>query len=235
MKLLLTLLGCLALSACSNEEGKRISVSSNILGGNTEVQAPTPHSYTHAYVLMGQSNMSRNCGNRVPNYFSVYNRGTDAGCSTGQALSDVLNDSDALYIQCAYGGTEMSRWSVGGDLYESCLRSIPSYLPVRGMFFFQGEADAINGLSVPDWSNAFQSMVQDLRARVGDIPVVYAQLGSGRNDIAWQALQAEQASISMPRVSMVMTSDLPPYDGVHYSQSSYRVIAERMGNTFKVL
>lgn len=224
----------LVLTGCDKEHKMSIGIASEILGGNQEV--PNPQQYTHAYLLMGQSNMSRNCNHSMANFFSTYDRRDDAGCSTGQQIAEVFNDPDTLYIQCAYGGTEMARWVPGGDLYERCLSSVPSYLPVRGMFFFQGEADAINGLSVPDWSNAFQSMVQDLRIRFGStLPVVLAQIGSGRNDPDWVAIQQEQASISLIRVRMVITSDLQPDDGVHFTQSGYRVIAERMVEALRTL
>lgn len=215
---------------CKNDDGAYQAPGTPVPSVPPVPVIPPPSGPTHAYLMMGQSNMSRNCSDDVPRFLSNDNATHDAGCSTGEAIGRILIEPDALFVQCAYGGTEMSRWMPGGDLYEGCLKLLPTGLPVKAMFFFQGEADAINGLSVPDWSDAFTSMVQNLRSRVNNptLPVVFGQIGSGRNDPAWIALQNEQASVSLPHCSMVTTSDLPPYDGVHFSQGSYSIISQRM-------
>lgn len=191
------------------------------------VESPKP---THAYILAGQSNMSRQCGGSDQRYTAP------PGCSTGEALGKLFTEPNALFVQCAVGGTEMSRWIVGGDLYGRCVGSVPNGIPVKGIFFFQGESDAINGLSVPDWSDAFATMVSGFRGRFGStLPVVFAQIGSGRSDQNWIAIQQEQESVSLPYCSMVKTSDIPPDDGVHFTQESYYEIAQRMKREFDAL
>lgn len=184
--------------------------------------------FTKAYLLMGQSNMNRNCGGSAPNIIP------ELGCSTGQYLPEYVKDPDALYINCARGGTEMARWSVSGDLYQSCVSLADrKTLDIKAVFFFQGENDAINGLSVPDWSNAFEAMVSNIRIRTNNpiLPVIFAQIGSGRNDEDWVTIQTEQESINIPYCAMVLTRDIPPHDGVHFTESGYREIASRMADS----
>lgn len=208
MKYLILAVAVVSLIGCSKEDKKnQVGVGSQILGGTATV----PAEYSYAYLLMGQSNMARNT------YFPI-----------------TLNDSHALIIQCAVEGSPMYRWIPSGDLYLECVNKIPQDMPIAGVFFFQGESDALAGLTVPSWSGAFISMVQDLRTKYrSTLPVVFAQLGAHAG-AGWAALQQDQASICLPHVSMITTDDLPLMpDGLHFTQESYQVIADRMVKAYE--
>ena len=238
MKFLAPLVMLLALAACSDKDGQPISVGSNILNGGSRQDtpvAPGSSQFKHAYLLMGQSNMTRMSESSAPNFIGW------PSYETAPAIAASMNDADALYIQCGVASTPIVRWVPGADLFEVCLTKIPHGLPVRGVFYYQGEADAqsIPAASGAAWAPKFVSIVQGLRSRLNNsaLPVVFAQLATEARGPAvypqWDIVKQAQASISMARVSMVLTDDSALIDGEHLDESSYRRVGQRMANEMK--
>lgn len=240
MKRLAPLILLLSLAACSDKDGKRISVGSNILNGGERQEGPSAPDYSkfkYAYLMMGQSNMTRMQESSAPNFVGW------PSYETAPAIATSMNDSDALYVQCGVASTPIVRWVPGADLFEACLAKIPAGMPVKGAFYYQGEADAqaILLASGAAWAPKFESIVQGLRSRLSssDLPVVFAQLATETRGPAvypqWAVVKQAQASISMVRVSMVMTDDSALIDGEHLDQASYSRVGQRMANEMKLL
>lgn len=148
-------------------------------------------------------------------------------------------------IPCAKGATIIEEWHTSVDdasLYGSCLKRVRAAEPmgdVMGVLFFQGESDTNNletlhgfPLRPHTWARHFARYVHDLRRDLGQprLPVVFAQIGphtAPDRYVNWAAVQAQQASVDLPRVRMITTADLSLVDRVHYDAPSYRTIGGR--------
>ncbi len=118
-------------------------------------------------------------------------------------------------------------------------RSASNQGEIRGVLFFQGESDA-TAERADRWSEQFKQWVGDVRANLGspNLPIVYAQLGDGRESVdpqAWKRLQAMQAEVELPHSAMITTSDLALSDGVHFTSESYHSIGRRFAEAMHPL
>ncbi len=234
-------IGLLALTACTNEKGQHISIMSNILG--TPPGSGIPIVYTgpfqapaqYAYILMGQSNMTRMFQSHADNFLGW------PSFEASPAIAIGMNDPHALYIQCGVASTPIKRWIPGGDLYETCLGYVPPNVPVRGVFYWQGEADTqpIPGFATDAWAQSFENIVLGLRAHFSNLrlPVVFAQIGTNQrpdtyDPVLWQHVKDQQASVCMSNVRMVTTDDqMLEADGEHLL--SYETVGQRMAQAMK--
>ena len=148
-------------------------------------------------------------------------------------------------IPCARGGSSLSEWrpAAGDDtLYGACLKRIGAALPMgelAGIFFYQGEADAIDPALHPEadlapqaYGERLRRLVSAWRADLGrpDLPFVFAQIGSQTEPevyVNWSAIQAQQAAVAIPCAAMVTTADLPLGDGVHLTRAGYDQLGAR--------
>jgi hypothetical protein len=110
--------------------------------------------------------------------------------------------------------------------------------------FFQGETDAADPVQYPDppphpseWSELFIAFIIDMRNDLNqpDLPVVFAQIGSTWAPEAypnWDFIMQQQASLQLPGSAMIITSDLPLQDGIHFTTDSYRMIGRRFAEAY---
>lgn len=171
--------------------------------------------------------------------------GVGPGRSFGARWTELNPGVPIGLIPCAMGGSSISDWGRNLDdasLYGSMLkrwRAASALGEVRGVLFFQGESDATAeraGL----WTEQFQRWVADVRADIGapNLPVVFAQLGDGRESVdpeAWKRLQAMQAEVELPHSAMIKTSDLALSDGMHFTSESYHSIGRRFAEAMHPL
>ena len=98
-------------------------------------------------------------------------------------LANVAGMAPIGLIPCAVGGTPLSRWMPGADLYENAVATARSALAtghLRGVLWHQGEGDSIRREDAESYGERFQSMVQNLRADLSaeSVPVIAGELGS---------------------------------------------------------
>ncbi len=156
-------------------------------------------------------------------------------------------------IPCAKNSSGIIQWQrdlSDQSLYGSCLKRVRAASPmgeVAGMLFFQGETDAADPIQYPDppphpseWSDLFTTFITDMRydLKQPDMPVVFAQIGSTWAPEAypnWDFIMRQQASLQLHRSAMIITSDLPLQDGVHFTTDSYRIIGSRFAKAYRDL
>lgn len=184
----------------------------------------------------------------------ISQEGKAPGVGPGMTFASALlkHDADAVIglIPCAKGGTTIQEWQRNlseNSLYGSCLKrlraaSLMGHL--KGMLFFQGEADALDqkqfshlSLSPQQWSKKFEKFVENFRldTKQENLPIVFAQIGShDAPDLLteWEAIKKQQENIKLPHVSMITTDDLALQDYVHYTTKSYRTIGQRFANAY---
>lgn len=241
MRKVLFIIGAISLHACSRD-GKHISVMTAVLGNPPESNIPIVETGPYqapplyAYILMGQSNMSRMSQTYAANFQGW------PSYESSPAIAMAMSDPKALYIQCAVASTPIKRWIPGADLYEKCLSEVPANLPIKGVFFWQGESDAQLADTVPPgfttyaWAQAFESIVDGLRSHfnIPSLPIIFAQIATNTrpktyDPILWQHVKDEQASVSMSNVFMIYTDDQTlSDDGEHLL--SYGVVGQRFAS-----
>lgn len=143
-------------------------------------------------------------------------------------------------INCSVGGTAMDQWPVGGQLEEACYSAALDHfpkLPVVGILWYQGEADAYLGRD--NWDTLFTSFIQGERQRYGMVPLVFAQLATHDPIVypapTWDKIKQEQANLSLPYSRMVKTDDLPRVDEVHLTADAALEVGHRMAKAFATI
>jgi hypothetical protein len=168
----------------------------------TPLAVPADKSKFEVYLLIGQSNMlgrdTSKLDSQVDNprigsmdghgKWFVAHEPLWGGSGTGPGISfaaDILaarpDDVKVGLISCAVGGTPLSRWEKGGDLYERALSRAKLAMKegtLKGAIWHQGEGDSHPGLA-ETYRARLTKMLVDLRADLGnpDFPVVVGQLG----------------------------------------------------------
>jgi hypothetical protein len=156
-------------------------------------------------------------------------------------------------IPCSKNSSGIIQWQrdlSDQSLYGSCLKRVRAASlmgEIAGILFFQGETDAADPIQYPDppphpseWSELFTAFITDMRNDLNqpDLPVVFAQIGSTWAPEAypnWDFIMRQQASLQLHKSAMIITSDLPLLDGVHFTTDSYRIIGSRFANAYRDL
>jgi len=213
----------------------------------------------HIYLLIGQSNMAGRGkvdpatnqphprvlkldqnGNWVPatdplHFDKPKIAGVGPGSGFGPAIADASPDVTIGLIPAAVGGTPLSRWVKGGDLYERAVKLVKQnqqYGVIKGAIWHQGEGDSSN----PELYNTYQkrlaTMIADLRADLNtpDLPFVMGELGefftrpgAGTVNGALHGIAKE-----VPVTGVASSKGLPAKsDQVHFNAAAEREFGKR--------
>ena len=228
----------------------------------------------HLYLLIGQSNMAgRGVMDDVatqahPRVFKFTKEnawapatdplhfdkptiaGVGLGSSFGRAMADASPDATIGLIPCAVGGTPLSRWSKGGDLYAQALNRTKLALKdgtLKGILWHQGENDSGNEALAKSYGERLAKLVQDIRADLGagEIPFVAGKLGEFlmREDkdgkpSRWALVNEQIGAMpkSVPNSAAVESTGLKPKkDMVHFDTPSLREFGQRYAEAMKRL
>lgn len=176
--------------------------------------------------------------------------GVGLGSSFGRAMAEANPDATIGLIPCAVGGTPLSRWSKGGDLYAQALERAKLALKdgtLKGILWHQGEADSGNERLATTYGERLAQMVKGLRADlgVGDVPFVAGKLGEflkredkdGKPSL-WPKVNEQIGAISqsVPNAAAVESAGLKPKnDVVHFDTPSLREFGQRYAEAMKKL
>ncbi len=147
-------------------------------------------------------------------------------------------------IPCAVGGTPLSRWVPGADLYENAV-AITKWATadsvLKGILWHQGESDAQSEVTATSYEQRFTTMLTALREALGsdDVPVIVGQLGEYLHDqpggpyygLVNQALQ--RTAETLPHCAYVRAHGLTHKgDGLHFSAASLRTLGRRYAHAY---
>jgi hypothetical protein len=156
----------------------------------------------HIFILMGQSNMvgrdtagleTQTTDPRI-GYFDGKNwiiaiepmkggSGIGPGISFARTMLPLYPDGKVGLVPCAVGGTPLSRWVKGADLYENAVKKAKLAEEsgvIEGMLWHQGESDS----NTPDLASTYETrltqMFRDFRTDMGlpNLPIVVGELGT---------------------------------------------------------
>jgi hypothetical protein len=226
------------------------------------VVAPPARKIFHIYLLMGQSNMvgrdTRSLASQVddPRILSLNSDNkwvvarepihTDARIPPGQGpgipfAQEVLKADPSVTIglvPCAVGGTPLSRWVKGGDLYEACVtraKLAAQAGSIEGVLWHQGESDTTSQENADTYETRLVQMFKDLRDdldRTG-LPIVVGQLGPFLEPAKYPYLDTVRAAIKhmpadLPHVGYADSAGLEDRgDKLHFSADSQKVFGAR--------
>lgn len=216
------------------------------------------------YVLMGQSNMAgRGLLEKTreplhpkilmltkeerwepasePLHFDKSIAGAGLGASFALRMAAAEPQAMIGLVPCAVGGTPLSRWQKGADLYEQALKRIRAAQKagiVRGVLWHQGENDALDLQQAESYGRRLAEMVNDLRQETGNsqLPFVAGTLGDFLSDDAagnpshWRTVNAQLLLLPglTAGTAIVDANGLKPKsDGVHFDTPSLRTLGER--------
>lgn len=172
---------------------------------SAEVKVP-PKPQFHLYLLIGQSNMAGRgkieAQDKVPHervlaftkdlqwapavdplHFDKPDIvGVGLGSTFGRAMADRNPDVTIGLIPCAVGGTPLSRWGKGKDLYQAALERAQKAMQdgvLKGILWHQGEAECNNQELAETYAQRLDAMVNAWREDLGaaNVPFVCGELG----------------------------------------------------------
>ena len=210
----------------------------------------------HLYLLIGQSNMvgrdATGIENQTPDprigsfdatghwviaIEPIYTGGNGFGPGTFFAASLLANRPQGKIglIPCAVGGTALSHWVKGGDLYEAALKRAKLAAGagiLDGVLWHQGESDALEADLANTYEARLVKMFLDLRADLGrpDLPIVVGQLGTFVQEPYVDTVRAaiKDAARIVPRVGYADSEGLADKgDHLHFSVASQKEMGAR--------
>lgn len=248
---------CLLLTALLCQLASQISWA-------TEAEAPAPERF-HLYLLIGQSNMAgrgalENPPPAVPARVLKLDRenkwvpaveplhfdnpkivGAGLGFSFAEAMAEANPDVTIGLIPCAVGGTPLSRWEKGCDLYRQAVERAKQGMKqgtLKGILWHQGEQDSLDLKLTETYADRLVHMVRDLRAElnVPEVPFVAGELGkfltgSFQGKLTYPVKINEQTHLagqSIPYFAVVSSSGLKSkQDLVHFDTPALREFGRR--------
>ena len=170
------------------------------------------------------------------------------GAGPGLAFARVLADADATLeiglVPCAEGGSPMSRWQPGADLYTNAVARMKAALVtggrLRGILWHQGEADSWTKENASTYGVRLTNMVTRLRAElaVPYVPFIAGEVGAhygesirkrgGTPFVATVNEQIKWAIRQLPAAGWVSAEGLKPGpDGIHFTTESAYTLGRR--------
>jgi hypothetical protein len=221
------------------------------------------------YLLMGQSNMVgrgeltrwpphprvlsfNKSGNWIPAVDPLHEKSlrdrVGPGVSFGRGMLHVVDREVTLgLVPCAVGGSPLSRWEKGGDLYEATVRrarEAAKHGVLRGILWMQGEKDAKELALAKSYAKRLDAMILDLRREFGmpELPFVAAlpcaELAE-RDDRPGAELVSESLRELPLRVQHTATVDSDGLkstgDQTHFSTPSQRELGRRYAEAMATL
>lgn len=225
----------------------------------------------HIYLLMGQSNMAgrdtRTLTSQVDNPH-VLALGTNgqwiiardpihtkvgriepgAGPGIPFALEMLKTETNLTIglIPCAVGGTPLSRWVKGGDLYEKAMyqaKLTASAGVIKGVLWHQGESDSTKQQNATTYAARLAQMIRDFRAELGqtNLPIVVGQLGEFLEPEKYPYAETVRSAIrsvstNLPNVGYAASNGLGDKgDKLHFSAESQKQMGIRFAHAMQKL
>jgi len=227
----------------------------------------------HLYLLIGQSNMAgrgaveeadKTPHPRVltftkqnawapavdPIHFDKPIAGVGLGSAFGRAMAEANPGVTIGLIPCAVGGTPLSRWEKGGDLWKQAVARAHAAMKdgtLQGILWHQGESDSGKAETAENYGARLAKMVVDLRLELntpkapfvaGKLALFLAEKNKEGVPSHWKTVNEQIASLPKhcPLVAVVESTDLKHKgDSVHFDSASLRIFGKRYAEALQKL
>ena len=147
-------------------------------------------------------------------------------------------------VPCAVGGTQLSRWMPGAELYENAVsitRLALSKGSLSGILWHQGEGDCSRPDDANSYGERFRDMIRSLRSQLSaeGVPVIAGELGAFLQDhdgceffcsVNQQLWELER---SLPAYGCVSAKGLTDNgDTLHFNSESLREFGRRYATKY---
>lgn len=174
------------------------------------------------------------------------NAGVGLGSAFGRTMADRNPKIVVGLVPVAVGGSPLSRWVKGGDLYRNAVdqaRRALSRGKLKGILWHQGENDSDVATNAGTYALRLTQLIQDLRTELGvpDLPFIAGKLGmflltDPRPDTPFAATvnsQLESMVGRVPGFHLIESENLTVMpDRIHFDTPSLREFGRRYAEAF---
>ncbi|MBA2115571.1 sialate O-acetylesterase [Bremerella alba] len=167
--------------------------------------------------------------------------GAGLGASFAKEMAEAKPMATIGIVPCAVGGTPLSRWQKGGELYERTLKRIQAAMPagkLKGIVWHQGETDALDPDLASSYGERLSTMIEDLRTDLSmpKLPFVAGQVGDFAPDMRkgktnhWKMVNRQIADLPQRNTSVAVVESVglsDQGDSVHFDTPSLRTFGKR--------
>lgn len=170
--------------------------------------------------------------------------GAGLAASFARSLADARKDRTIGLVPAAEGGSPLSRFMPGGDLYVRAVDRTRAALKaggeLKGILWHQGCADSESLKTATNYAARLSVMVESLRKDLGakDAPFVAGELGrylGHRYAKHYKVVneQLHEMAKTCPNMAVVSSRGLTPNeDGLHFNTISLRTFGERYAKAY---
>ncbi|MBI3871374.1 MAG: sialate O-acetylesterase [Verrucomicrobia bacterium] len=184
-----------------------------------------------------------------PLHHDKANAGVGLGGWFGRSIADGGSNRVVGLIPAAVGGTPLSRWVRGGDLYLQALdqaRAAMKQGRLKAILWHQGENDSGAEQDAQSYARRLAGMIQDLRQDLGagEIPFIAGELGrflvsDPRDDTPLaKTINDQLRSLEgrVPRYAVVSSERLTVLpDRIHFDSASLREFGQRYAEALRAM
>ena len=147
-------------------------------------------------------------------------------------------------VPCAVGGTPLSRWMPGADLYENAVAVTKQALvggTLKGVLWHQGEGESGEEERARTYATRFSAMIASLRGELNadDVPVIAGELGDflekRHPGCFYKTVNSQLRALegTLPRYACVSAEGLTDNgDNLHFNSASLREFGLRYANAY---
>lgn len=216
---------------------------SNMIGRDTRM-APSDRRTDPHILAMDKEGRWQLAADPLPH--EGMSNGVGLGMSFARHMRKLTPDRSIGLIPTAVGGSPLSQWVKGGELYEKAVRRAREAKKagrLAGVLWHQGETDTGDKELAATYQRRLTGMIADLRRDLGepDLPVVVGALGAFLDEGKWPFVpQVNQALADLlqrvPRTAFVGSEGLTDLgDRVHFDARSARELGRRYAQSMAKL
>ncbi|KAJ8763261.1 hypothetical protein K2173_026162 [Erythroxylum novogranatense] len=153
-------------------------------------------------------------------------------------LTQVPNFGVVGLVPCAVGGTNIQKWAKGGFLYQQLVRRTQAALTaggvLRGMLWYQGEADTITKEDSDAYKGRLEKFFTDVRTdlQYPSLPIFQVALASGQGPYL-ETVREAQLEMNLPHVHCVDAKGLPlEPDRLHLTTPAQVKLGRMLADSF---
>ncbi|GJX86849.1 probable carbohydrate esterase [Tanacetum coccineum] len=165
------------------------------------------------------------------------------GIGPGMVFASSLLQKDSSIgvvglVPCAVGGTNISEWAQGGELYKQLIKRAEAALEgggiIRGLLWYQGESDTVNREDAEAYKTRLQNFFLHVRADLllPVLPVIQVALASGEGPYL-EIVREAQLGMDLVNLRTVDAKGLSlEPDGLHLTTPSQVSLGKMLANAF---